>query len=418
MGTAFGTGSRAEQIALLDFAGELFAALVVELSENLPDFRELIDRIESVAGIPRVALGHEVLRAPQLLQLPTAVSTGVQLTLLLAFANAQAVSLWTLDQDGALKHIAHAGEGDLGARDTRRLASRLLTDESVTHASDRSGSGILVDRGQQWPAVAIVRGNAASPIDRDLLLDSVVPTLSATLMRDELVSRGGASRQSPSGSSERMLTRLRFDLHDGPQQDVIMLAEDLRLFRDQLASVIGSAVSSDRVLGRIDDLEARLVALDGDLRRISASLESPFLQRASLPDAIAEVADAFTARTTIEPQLELHGELTHLTDSQQITLLALIREALANIREHTDAEHVTISLSAGSLGVDATVTDDGHGFDPEKTLISAARDGHLGLVGMHERVRLLGGQTKIDSRPGGPTVISVSLPAWPRPAED
>jgi signal transduction histidine kinase len=216
------------------------------------------------------------------------------------------------------------------------------------------------------------------------------------------------------GASERSLSRLRFDLHDGPQQDVIILAEDLRLFRDQLASVIDNAVSRDRVLGRIDDLLARLVALDGDLRRISSSLESPFLHHEPLPDAIDELAGAFAARTAIEPQVTLHGELSRLSDSQQITLLALIREALANIREHSDAERVTISVSAGGNGVEATVTDDGRGFDPEETLVVAAREGHLGLVGMHERVRMLGGQTRIDSRPGGPTVISVRLPAWPR----
>jgi hypothetical protein len=75
-----------------------------------------------------------------------------------------------------------------------------------------------MDRGQQWPAAAIVRGDAASPIDRALLLESAGPTLSAALIRDKPVSRGGASQKSPSGSSERMLTRLRFDLHDGPQQ--------------------------------------------------------------------------------------------------------------------------------------------------------------------------------------------------------
>jgi signal transduction histidine kinase len=73
---------------------------------------------------------------------------------------------------------------------------------------------------------------------------------------------------------------------------------------------------------------------------------------------------------------------------------------------------VAITLSAGPDGVEATVTDDGHGFDPETTLVEAARGGHLGLVGMHERVHLLGGRTQIDSRPGGPTVISVSLPPF------
>jgi len=211
-----------------------------------------------------------------------------------------------------------------------------------------------------------------------------------------------------------MLSRLRFDLHDGPQQDVIVLAEDLRLLRDQLVGVIDGATSRGRVLGRIDDLQARLVALDSDLRRISASLQSPFLHPQRLPDAITEVAEAFTARTAVKPRLELGGDLTRLTDSQQITLLALIREALANIREHSGAERVTISVCAGNHGVEAKVTDDGRGFDPKKTLMRAARDGHLGLVGMHERVRMLGGRTTIDSRTGGPTVISVDLPAWPR----
>jgi signal transduction histidine kinase len=192
-----------------------------------------------------------------------------------------------------------------------------------------------------------------------------------------------------------------------------MLAEDLRMFRDQLATVIDDPASRERMLGRVDDLEARLVALEGDLRRISGSLLSPFLLPDSLPDAVAQVAEALTERTQIEPEIKFEGELTELSDSQQIAVLALIREALSNIREHSDAEHVTITLSRGRDGVNATVTDDGRGFDPETALVRAARSGHLGLVGMHERVRMLGGQTKIDSRPGGPTVISLSLPAWP-----
>jgi signal transduction histidine kinase len=58
------------------------------------------------------------------------------------------------------------------------------------------------------------------------------------------------------------------------------------------------------------------------------------------------------------------------------------------------------------------VVDNGDGFDLESTLIRAARQGRLGLVAMHERVRLLGGQCRIDSRPGGPTVVSVALERW------
>jgi signal transduction histidine kinase len=62
--------------------------------------------------------------------------------------------------------------------------------------------------------------------------------------------------------------------------------------------------------------------------------------------------------------------------------------------------------------VEAQVTDNGQGFDPEPTLMRAARRGRLGLVAIHERVRLLGGQCRIDSHIGGPTVVWVGLERW------
>jgi signal transduction histidine kinase len=217
-------------------------------------------------------------------------------------------------------------------------------------------------------------------------------------------------------AAERRLARVRFDLHDGPQQDLMLLAEDLRLFRSQLDSVLSESDKRECLLGRIDDLEARLTALDGDLRRIAVSAESPFLHGESLQDAVVELVGAFAERAGIEPEVRLEGDFTGLSESQHITLLGLMRESLSNIREHSHAKHVWIAISGGPAGVEATVTDDGRGFEPEATLVKAAREGHLGLVGMHERVRLLGGHTEIDSRPGGPTAISVKLPKAPEGA--
>jgi signal transduction histidine kinase len=215
-------------------------------------------------------------------------------------------------------------------------------------------------------------------------------------------------------AAQRRLARLRFDLHDGPQQDMVLLAEDIRLLREQLAAVLEGHPNRDRVLGRVDDLEARLVAIDGDLRRISAFAESPFLAAEPIPVALAKVVQEFAARTGIVPETSVEGDFGGMTDSQQITLLGLIREALSNVREHSGAHNVSITVCAGPDGVQASVTDDGCGFDPDAALVRAARGGRLGLVGMHERVRLLGGQTSIDSRPGGPTTVSVMLMPYPR----
>lgn len=235
------------------------------------------------------------------------------------------------------------------------------------------------------------------------------------LERDELLApeSSGDSGLTP---AERRLARLRFDLHDGPQQDVILLAEDIRLLREQLEALMEGRPERGRVLSRFDDLEARLVVIDRDLRRISSFAESPFFPSEPLPVALAKVTREFARRTGIVPETRIDGDFRDLTDSQQITLLGLIREALSNVREHSDARRVTIAMSAGPEGVQASVADDGRGFEPETTLVAAAHEGHLGLVGMHERVRLLGGCTRIDSRPGGPTVISVSLPPFPRSA--
>ena len=168
---------------------------------------------------------------------------------------------------------------------------------------------------------------------------------------------------------------MRFDLHDGPQQDVHLLAQDLNLFREQLRPMIAGDPNAERLLGRLDDLDAQLVALDGDLRRLSTSVQSPFLTPGSLPDALRQVSEAFGSRTGVEPEITLSGSLVKLTDSQQITLLALIREALSNIRKHSGARNVTITIESSSQGIRAEITDDGNGFDPETTLVRAARAG-------------------------------------------
>ena len=213
---------------------------------------------------------------------------------------------------------------------------------------------------------------------------------------------------------ERRLTRLRFDLHDGPQQEIHLLAQDLALFREQLSAMIASHPDRDRALGRLDDLEAQLLALDEDLRRLTTSVGSP-LAGGALPEALGELAATFTTRTGLVPRWEITGETDSLTDSQRIALLALIREALANVRRHSDAEHVAITLTAGADAIVVAVEDDGSGFEPDVAGPRAAEDGHLGMVGMRERMRMLGGHTEITSAPGGPTVIAATLPRWPPP---
>jgi nitrate/nitrite-specific signal transduction histidine kinase len=171
--------------------------------------------------------------------------------------------------------------------------------------------------------------------------------------------------------------------------------------------------------GRIEDLDAQLVSLDAELRRLSSEVQAAsVLLNKPFNGALRDRIQAFAARTSIEPRLTLAGEMNLLSTSQQIALLNIIQEALSNIREHANATTVAITVSADADGVEAKVIDNGLGFVLESTLMRAAREGRIGLLAMHERVRLLGGQCRIESRPGGPTVVWVKLERWlPLPAE-
>lgn len=394
------------------FAASLFSELTVDLAADPPKAARLLTELHQSAGLPPTAVGHELLRSSRVWQLPADVGLHVQLTLLQIFTQGRSVSVWTALPGGRPRRVSEVGEDARTADQIELAAERLLG--SQTRGWDRTDpvTGLAVERGQLPPAALIVAAPRHPGVDTEVLLEAAAPSIGAILDRIELLNSGGLDGPSVVPALERRLARLRYDLHDGPQQDVHLLGLDLRLFRDQLAPVLHGEPDGRRLLGRLDDLEAQLVALDSELRHISTSMQSPFLPGGTLPDALDDITEAFTTRSGITPEVKLTGDLTGLTDSQQITLLALIREGLNNVQKHSGASRVTITIAAHDRGIDALLTDDGRGFDPEETLVKAAREGHLGVVGIHERVRMLGGHARIESRPGGPTVISVTLPTF------
>ena len=217
-------------------------------------------------------------------------------------------------------------------------------------------------------------------------------------------------------AGDKRLTRLGFDLHDGPLQELLLLGEDMRMFREQLASVLGEREEARLLRGRLDDLEARSVELERGLRQISRVAGTSVPTDRPFVEAVRELTDSFTARTGIVPAVRLEGAAAGMSPSQRIALLSVVGEALNNIREHSrTASKVEISIRLGADGVGARVRDDGCGFDVEAALLGAARRGRIGLAGIYERVRLLDGECVVESQPGGPTTVSLKLPRWEMP---
>jgi signal transduction histidine kinase len=212
-------------------------------------------------------------------------------------------------------------------------------------------------------------------------------------------------------ANERLLVRLGFDLHDGPLQQVYALAQDIRLLREQVVVLVGSE-HRDPVVGRFADLESQLAELHQDLRDLAHSLEPRSLLQQPLPDAVERELAALSRRTGISTSLERDGSFDTLTASQRIALLRVLQEALSNIRQHSGAAEVAVALRNGANGLCMEVRDDGHGFDPDAVRPDADGQSGIGVVGMRERLRLLGGRLEIESGPEGPTVVRAMLPRW------
>ena len=82
------------------------------------------------------------------------------------------------------------------------------------------------------------------------------------------------------------------------------------------------------------------------------------------------------------------------------------------MREHASATHVSVRVRARRSAIELQIVDDGMGFEVERALAKAAQRGRLGLVGIGERVRMVGGTFELESRPGGPTTLKLTLPRW------
>jgi signal transduction histidine kinase len=205
------------------------------------------------------------------------------------------------------------------------------------------------------------------------------------------------------------LARLALDLHDGALQDIASLLADVRFFRSRLESCVSSGSCPERLLGCVDDLERRIVSIDAGLRDLIAARNGAPSVEAELADALRHETNALGRRTGIAVRFTQERCGDEIDPAHSAELVRVVREALRNVERHSGAEHVAVALSRDQHGVVLDVTDDGRGFDVEKDVLIAACRGRLGLVGMEERVRQLGGSLSIASAPGGPTSLAIRI---------
>jgi signal transduction histidine kinase len=390
---------------------ELAAAL--ELDET--DVRGAAAAVAEACALPlaaaRYILYSQAAGHPRLLELPPLLAAEIQLTLLIGLDVLSEVSLWHRTATGIDCLLSLGGEREPSRR-VRAEAKAVLRGRS--RLSLLGGSQLrsaAVPRFSQPYAALVARAGAVDANVADAFLSEAAAALSPVVEREHLLEHSAARERTLVAAAERRLMRLGFDLHDGPIQDVLALAADVRLLQQQVYPFVLED-HREQAYGRFDDLTARLVDLDRHLREVAHSLETKSVLSRPLGEILHREVDNFSDRTGIEGSLEIRGDPDSLSSAQRITVFRAIQEALANVREHSGATSVEVRVRARRSAIDVQITDDGTGFEVERALAKAAQRGRLGLVGIAERVRMLGGTFEVESTPGGPTTLKFTLPRW------
>ena len=403
-------------LATTPFVSEALTHLWLDDRIRSPEIHGLVEQAANIAGAPAEAFSTAVtlhaLRAPVFLELPPRLAIQAHLGMLYALARLSDLSLWARDAAGRMSCIFH-----FGPRARSRRARELARDSLANGAGPGSGGdgqllAVPVMRWQQPRAGLVGRIERRRREQCRVLMNEAAVMLGTVLERESLLERSAARQRALVAASERRLTRVGLDLHDKPLQDIAALGLELELFRRHLSRINGDARQRDLLVGRVDDFRARLYALDSELRTLCHSLESHSLISRPFAEVLAQAVHSFREHTEIEASFSVSGDVTVLSDSQRIALVRIVQECLANVREHSGAREVKVTVRVNESHVHAAVEDNGRGFEVEPTVVQAASRGRLGLVGVNERVRLLGGLCYIDSAPGGPTTVFVAVPRW------
>jgi glucose-6-phosphate-specific signal transduction histidine kinase len=226
-------------------------------------------------------------------------------------------------------------------------------------------------------------------------------------------------RQSVAAESE--LRRLSGQIRTAQEQERKYLSRELH---DQVGQMLTGLRMELAGIARIypqpeSDFSSRIAHAKGTVeqtlrivRNIAMLLRPSMLDDLGLTPALAWLIKEVSRSSGIEIQSNIDPSLDSLPDAHRTCLYRVVQEALTNATRHSGGSRIDVALWSGDGWVNGMISDDGRGFDR-----SSGKPEALGLLGMEERARELGGSIRIETAPGRGTRVEVRLPRPARPGE-
>ena len=204
--------------------------------------------------------------------------------------------------------------------------------------------------------------------------------------------------------SENDRKHIAREIHDQIIQDLLSINYELEGLETEQVIPAGLAGGLANVRQDIRDLV-------DSLRRICGNLRPPTIDSLGLGAALQSYTREWSARTGIQVVMNLDSNLGRLPEATELSIFRIVQEGLNNVWRHAEAARVQVDLEHTSpRTLMVSIKDDGVGISEDVDLTALSSDGHFGLVGISERVALLGGRFRIQGLPEGGSQLLVEIP--------
>jgi PAS domain S-box-containing protein len=205
-------------------------------------------------------------------------------------------------------------------------------------------------------------------------------------------------------AQEEERKRIARELHDSTAQTLIVLLH-------QLENILADKTKMPfREVKTLWNFREQLRDVLHEVRRFSRDLRPSILDDLGLLPALEWLTDELENEYGIDTNLNIIGNERRLPQEAEILLFRIVQEALRNVAKHAQATKAQVDVKFEENKIRVIVSDNGAGFQLPEKLGALPQIGKLGLVGIQERVQLLGGNLKVESEPGKGTTIIVEAP--------
>ena len=381
----------AELLSRHGFDAQIYASLA-ECASQIKAGAGMLVVTEEALELGSLSQLFEALAAqPPWSELPLIIlTTGGEsrLTQLLELVADAAGSVTLLERPVGTTTLIRSLEVALNSRRRQYQVREFLEEQRRTERELREAHEQLADRAKQL----------------EILVESRTAKLAESneQLRREMAERE-ALRRKLLHAQEEERRRIARELHDQMGQNLTALNVGLKSLLDrQSRSGFGNQVQ------RLQELATQTAR---DLHRVAVELRPAALDDLGLVKAIRALTETWSTRYGIDVDLEPGGyESAGISSEIETILYRIIQEALNNVAKHSEATRLALVLRRTADHVQAIIEDDGRGFDARVPSQSRNGSGRLGLLGIQERLGMVGGTLKVESAPKRGTTLLVRIP--------